>query len=217
MKSIIGTKIGMSRIFDESGNVIPVTVVKIDKCRIVGKKTQDNDNYEALRIGYSEMKNKNATKPYAGQVKDLEGDSIPRFITEIKSDGESFKDYEIGSYLNVDIFEEGDYVDVRSMSKGKGFAGVIKRHGFHGLPASHGHGEYRRHPGSIGNASTPSRVFKGKKMPGRYGGNNVTVQKLEIVKVDADEQLLLIKGAVPGVRGAVVKIKETVKAKKKVK
>ncbi|MCP4482650.1 MAG: 50S ribosomal protein L3 [bacterium] len=216
MKNIIGTKLGMTRIFDEEGLSIPVTIIKIDKCRIIGKRTKEKDSYSAFRVGYQEKKEKNATKPYQGQFAALEGNSISKFIIEFKvSNAEVLTEYEVGSYLTVDMFEEGDYVDVSGISRGKGFAGVMKRHGFAGLPATHGHGEYRRAPGSIGNASTPSRVFKGKKMPGRYGGTQVTIQKLTIVKIDTEEQLLLLKGSIPGVKGSSVRVKETVKVKKR--
>jgi len=216
MKSIIGTKIGMTRIFDENGLAIPVTVIKVDKCRIIGKKSEEVDAYKALRIGYLEKKAKQANKPESGQFAKLDGDAISQFITEFRvKPEESLDEYEVGTYLNVDIFTEGDYVDVSGLAKGKGFAGVMKRHNFNGLPASHGNGEYRRGPGSIGASSAPSRVFKGTRMAGRLGGQKVTLQKLEIVKVDKEEQLLLLKGSIPGIRGSYVRINETVKAKKK--
>ncbi|MFC1512561.1 50S ribosomal protein L3 [bacterium] len=217
MKYLIGTKIGMTRIFHENGNSSPVTVIKIDDCWIVGKKTKEKDGYDAVQIGYGVLKEKKATKPYKGLFKNIKSKKIPRMVREFKIDASAQEQYELGTDYPLDIFTQGDYVDVSGISKGKGFAGVMKRHGFHGLPASHGHGEYRRAPGSIGASSYPSRVFKGKKMPGHMGVKKVSVQKLEIAQVDSETRVILIKGAVPGINGAVLGIKETVKSKKKVK
>jgi large subunit ribosomal protein L3 len=217
MKGILGTKIGMTRIFDNKGISIPVTVIHVEKCWVVGKKTKDKHGYEALQLGYKELVDRKATKPQKGIVKNLPQDavvkSIPYIIQEIR-DAENFDTYVLGQEIKADLFKAGEYVDVQGTSKGKGFAGVMKRHGFGGLDASHGHGEYRRAPGAMSASSYPSRVFKGKKLPGHMGDVTKTVQKLEVVEVNPEDNLILIKGAVPGSNGTYITIKQTVKSKK---
>lgn len=215
----MGTKIGMTRIFDTKGLEIPVTVVKVERCWVVGKKTPERDGYTALQLGYGAKKPYKATKPFAGLFKNIGDGTIASRIQEvrIRDTKENLDHYELGKEIRADIFAAGDYVDVVGISLGKGFAGVMKRHGFGGLPASHGHSEYRRAPGSMSASSYPSRVFKGKKLPGRMGSDRVTIQKLEVVNVNADENMILLRGAVPGRRGGVITIKETVKAKKRTK
>ena len=217
MKSIIGTKIGMTRVFDENGRLVPVTVIKVDKCWTVGLKTSEKHGYNAVQLGFSIKKEKNINKPYKGIFKDIGDGTCPLLVKEIRLQENNLVEYSLGQEISIDIFEKGDYVDISAVSKGKGFAGVMKRHGFGGLSASHGHGEYRRAPGSIGASSYPSRVFKGQRMPGRMGGDNVTIQKLEIVDIVLEDRLILVKGATPGIKGACLKIKETTKALKKKK
>jgi large subunit ribosomal protein L3 len=217
MKSIIGTKIGMTRVFDDNGRLVPVTVIKVDKCWTVGLKTIEKNGYNAVQLGFSLKKEKKITKPYKGIFKDINNGDCPLLVKEIRLNEKDLNEYSLGQEIFVDMFEKGDYVDISAVTKGKGFAGVIKRHGFGGLPASHGNGEYRRAPGSIGASSYPSRVFKGQRMPGRLGGENITIQKLEIVNVILEDKLILVKGATPGVKGVCLKIKETTKALKKKK
>jgi len=218
MKNIIAKKIGMTTFINTDGNVVPVTILKVDKCWIVEKKEMENNIYKSIRVAFCPIEAKKANKSKLGLFRNVGNGQVGRYIREFRfSPEEDFVSYNIGDELSVSMFQEGDYVDVQGVSKGKGFAGVMKRHGFGGLPASHGNGEYRRATGAIGASSDPSRVFKGQRMPGRFGGNNVTVQKLEIVKVDPQENILAIKGAIPGVNGGYVKISETVKSLKKKK
>lgn len=207
-KAILGKKIGMTQIFTEDGTVIPVTVVEAGPCKVVQKKTVENDGYEAVQLSFGDVKEKNVTKPRKGHF-DKYGVEYHRIIREFRLDDCS--ELEPGTEVKADVFEAGDKVDVSGKSKGKGYAGAIKRHGQHRGPMAHG-SKYHRSAGSMGSSATPSHVMKGKKMPGQMGNKNVTALNLEIVQVDAENNLLLIKGAVPGSRGSVVSIKSSVKA-----
>lgn len=206
-KAIIGKKIGMSQIFDENGKVIPVTVVEAGPCPVVQKKTVEKDGYEALQLGFGTIADKNVNAPVKGHYK--KANIAPmRVLKEFRLN--NCADYEVGSVIKADIFAEGDKVDVSGTTKGHGFSGTIKRWNFHIGPLAHGSG-YHRGVGSMGSNSSPSRVFKNKKMPGQYGNEKCTVQNLQVVRVDADRNLLLIKGAVPGARGGIVTVKQTCK------
>lgn len=208
LKGILGKKIGMTQIFNNEGRIVPVTVIEAGPCVVTQKKTDETDGYNAIQVGFGQIKEKLVSKPLKGhyakaQVKPL------RFLKELRLD--DVAGFQVGQELKADIFEAGEKVDVTGISKGKGFAGGIKRHGFHRGPMKHG-SKYHRRPGSLG-AKGPARVFKGRKLPGRTGGDRVTVQNLEVVKVDADRNLILIKGSVPGPRRSLVLIKNSVKAK----
>lgn len=206
-KAIIAKKIGMSQIFDENGKVIPVTVVEAGPCPVVQKKTVEKDGYEALQLGFGTIADKNVNAPVKGHYK--KANIAPmRVLKEFRLD--NCADYEVGSVIKADIFAEGDKVDVSGTTKGHGFSGTIKRWNFHIGPLAHGSG-YHRGVGSMGSNSSPSRVFKNKKMPGQYGNEKCTVQNLQVVRVDADRNLLLIKGAVPDARGGIVTVKQTCK------
>jgi large subunit ribosomal protein L3 len=206
-KAILGKKIGMTQLFNEDGIVTPVTVVEAGPCFVVQKKTVDNDGYSALQLGFSDKKEKNVNKPTKGHFDKAEV-SYKRYVKEIKT--ETAADYNVGDEIKVDIFEEGEKIDVTGISKGKGFQGVIKRWGRHRGPATHG-SRYHRRVGSMGGASSPSKVFKGKKLPGHMGAERVTIQNLNVVRIDADKNLMFIKGAVPGPKGGFIVIKDTVK------
>jgi len=209
-KGIIGKKLGMTQIFLEDGTCLPVTVVQAGPCVVVQKKTTKVDGYDAVQIGFESANATAATKPILGHcVKS--GHGVFRYLKEFKF--ENLNDISVGDTLDVAQFSAGDYVDVTGTSIGKGFQGVIKRHNFAGGRASHG-SRFHRAPGSIGCSATPSRVFKNKKIPGQMGNAQVTVQRLQIVRVDADQNLLMIKGAIPGHRNNVVVIKNSVKATK---
>lgn len=207
-KFIMGTKIGMTQIFTEDGLCIPVTVVKAGPCVVLQKKTVETDGYNSLRLGYLDVEVRKVNKPDQGLFTKV-GVTPKKHIREFRTD--ELDSYEVGSVINVqDMFAEGDRVDVSGISKGKGFQGVVKRYGTKISKMTHG-SKYHRGVGSMGSSSNPSKVFKGKKMPGQMGRNKVTVQNLDVVKVDTDRGLLLIKGAIPGARGGLVTIKETVK------
>ena len=207
-KGILGRKIGMTQVFAENGELIPVTVVEAGSNVVLQKKTIENDGYEAIQIGFSDKREKLANKPEKGHV--AKANTAPkRFIREFR--GVNLDEYEVGQEVQVNIFAEGDVVDVTGVSKGKGFQGSIKRHGQSRGPMSHG-SRYHRRPGSMGPVA-PNRVFKGKLLPGRTGGDQITVQNLTIVKVDAERNLLLIKGNVPGAKKSLIKVKSAVKAK----
>lgn len=199
MKSILGEKIGMSQIFDKEGNVIPVTLVRVVPNIVVQAKTKDKDGYEAVQVGMGERKAKNIRKPQQGHFKDL---GSFRHVKEFRT-GEKL---ERGVKIDASVFQEGDSVRVSGISKAKGFQGVVKRHGFHGAPATHGTKHAHREPGSIG-ATWPQRVIKGMRMAGRMGGERISVKNLKIAKVDADNNLLAIKGAVPGRPGTLLEIR----------
>lgn len=208
-KAIIGKKIGMTQIFDEKGNVIPVTVVEAGPCVVSQKKTVENDGYASVQIGFGDLKPHKVKKPMKGHFD--KADVAPkRTLREFRVDDTDA--YNIGDIIKVDTFEVGDKIDVTGTSKGKGCAGVIKRWNFQRLKESHGSGPVVRHGGSIGNCSDPSRVFKGKKMAGHLGAERVTVQNLKVVKVDAENNLIAIKGAVPGPNGGTLLIRDSVKA-----
>ena len=208
-KALIGKKIGMTQIFDEKGKVVPVTVVEAGPCVVSMKKTVENDGYEAVQIGFGDIKPKHVTKPLQGHFK--KADVAPkRTLKEFRFDDCSA--YELGQIIKADIFETGNKVDVTGTSKGKGYAGVIKRWNFSRLKESHGSGPVARHGGSMGACSSPSRVWKGKKMAGHLGAEKVTVQNLAVVKIDAENNLIAIKGAIPGPNGGIVVVKDSVKA-----
>jgi len=206
-KALIGKKIGMTQIFDEKGNVIPVTVVEAGPCTVVTKKTMENDGYEAVQLGFGDVKVQRVNKPMMGQFK--KADVAPKkTLREFKIDIASVN---VGDTLKADIFAAGEKVDVVGTSKGKGTAGSIKRWNFSRLKESHGTGPVARHAGSLGACSDPSRVFKGKKLAGHLGCERVTIQNLDVVKVDAENNLLAIKGAIPGPKGGIVVIRDSVK------
>ncbi|MDR0271336.1 50S ribosomal protein L3 [Paenibacillus sp.] len=206
MKGILGKKLGMTQVFTAEGNVIPVTVIEAGPCVVLQKKDVENDGYEAIQIGFSDKKEKNANKPEAGHAK--KANTAPkRYVREVR--GVDLGSYEVGQELKADIFAEGEYVDVTGTSKGKGFQGNIKRWGQSRGPMAHG-SRYHRGPGSMGSIQA-NRVPKGKRLPGHMGHVTVTVQKLEIVKVDVERNVLLVKGAIPGPKNSFVKINETVK------
>ncbi len=207
-KCIVGKKIGMTQIFDEKGNVIPVTVVEAGPCVVVQKKTTENDGYEAVQIGFGDVAEKNVNKPRKGHF--AKADVAPkRTLREFRLDDCSV--FNVGDILKADTFATGDNVDVCGTSKGKGYAGAIKRHGFSRLKETHGSGPVHRHAGSMGACSDPSRVMKGKKLPGHMGAERCTIQNLNVVKVDAENNLIALKGAIPGPKGGVVYITDSVK------
>jgi len=207
-KAILGRKLGMTQLFDEEGRVVPVTVIEAGPCTVVQKKTVDNDGYDAVQVGFLDRKEKNINKPLKGHF-DKAKVGYKRYLREFKLANAA--QLNVGDEIKVDIFAKGDRVDVTGYSKGKGFAGAIKRWGAHRGPMAHGSG-YHRGAGSMGAATDPSKVFKGKKLPGHLGVEKVTIQNLEVVKVDAEKNLLLVKGAVPGPKKGLVMIKNTVKA-----
>ncbi len=208
-KGILGKKLGMTQIFNDEGKVIPVTVVEAGPCVVLQKKTKATDGYEAIQIGFDEKKERKTNRPEKGHF-DKAGVKPQRYIKEIRLDEEGTSAYEVGQEIKADVFAQGEYVDVSGVSKGKGFAGAIKRHGFHRGPMGHG-SHYHRAPGSLGPVD-PARVFKNRPLPGHMGQENVTVQKLEIIKVDTERNLLLVKGALPGARDSYLVIKDSVKA-----
>ena len=207
-KCIVGKKVGMTQIFDERGKVIPVTVVEAGPCVVVQKKTAENDGYEAVQIGYGDVADKNVTKPVKGHFakNDL---PVKRHLSEFRLDDCSVLN--VGDVIKPDAFEIGDIVDVCGVSKGKGYAGTIKRYNGSIQKKSHGGGPNHRHAGSMGACSTPSRVMKGKKLPGHMGAERVTVQNLSVVKIDVENNLIALKGAVPGPKGGIVYITDGVK------
>lgn len=206
-KAILATKVGMTQIFNEDGVLTPVTVLQAGPCVVTQVKTAENDGYSAVQVGFADKREKLVNKPLKGHFEKA-GVSYKRYVRELKlEDAES---YTLAQEIKADIFEAGDKVDATAVSKGKGFQGAIKRHGQHRGPMTHG-SKFHRHQGSNGACSDPSKVFKGKGMPGQMGRKKVTVQNLEIVRVDAENNLLLVKGAVPGPRKSLVTIKETVK------
>lgn len=207
-KAILGTKVGMTQIFDENGKVIPVTVVLAGPCVVVRKKTIESDGYEAVQVGFGEVKEKSLNKPEKGQFAKADV-AYRKYLREFRFDDCSA--LEVGDEIKADTFAAGDKIDVTGISKGKGFAGPMKRWGLHRGPMAHGSG-YHRGSGSMGACSNPGRVMKGKKLPGHMGVVRVTVQNLEVVKVDAENNLILLKGAVPGNKGGLVTIRNSVKA-----
>ncbi len=207
-KAILATKVGMTQIFNEDGVLTPVTVLQAGPCVVTQVKTEENDGYCAVQVGFADKREKLVNKPEKGQF-DKAGVSCKRYVREFKFD--NVAEYELGQEIKADIFAAGDHIDATAISKGKGFQGAIKRHGQSRGPMAHG-SKYHRHAGSNGACSDPSKVFKGKKMPGQMGNKQITIQNLEIVRVDAENNLLLVKGAVPGPKKSLVTIKETVKA-----
>ncbi|MCX8075081.1 MAG: 50S ribosomal protein L3 [Clostridia bacterium] len=207
VKEIYGKKLGMTQIFSEEGKAIPVTVIEVKPCTIVAKKTVDKEGYNAIVVSFGEIKEKNANKPQKG-IFAKAGVPVQKHLREIKV--ENLDEYEIGSQITVTAFENGDRVDVQATSKGKGFQGTIKRHNGSRGPMSHG-SMYHRRPGSMGAHTDPGRVFKGKKLPGHMGSKTSSILNLDVVRVDADKNVILVKGSVPGAKKSVVRIKETVK------
>ncbi|MCY7758652.1 50S ribosomal protein L3 [Bacillus inaquosorum] len=207
-KGILGRKIGMTQVFAENGDLIPVTVIEAAPNVVLQKKSTENDGYEAIQLGFDDKREKLSNKPEKGHV--AKAETAPkRFVKELR--GVEMGAYEVGQEVKVEIFSAGEIVDVTGVSKGKGFQGAIKRHGQSRGPMSHG-SRYHRRPGSMGPVD-PNRVFKGKLLPGRMGGEQITVQNLEIVKVDAERNLLLIKGNVPGAKKSLITVKSAVKSK----
>ena len=207
-KGIIGRKIGMTQLFAENGSVVPVTVVEVGPCVVCQKKTVDNDGYDAVQLGFDDVREKLVTKPRKGHF-DKAKVAYKRVLREFKLDNSA--ELNVGDIIKADVFANGDVVDVTGISKGKGYQGTIKRLGFHRQPTSHGTSGYHRHQGSMGANTDPSRVMKGKGMPGHMGSVQVTVQNLDIVKVDAENNLIAVKGAVPGPNGGLLVIKSAVK------
>lgn len=208
-KGLVGKKLGMTQLFDANGNVVPVTVIEAGPCVVTYKKTMENDGYEAVQIGFGDLKASKVNKPMKGHF--AKGDVAPKkVLREFRF--EDTASFNVGDILKADTFAEGDSVDVRGVSKGKGYAGVIKRWNFSRLKMSHGTGPVARHGGSLGACSTPSRVMKGKKMAGHLGAERVTVQNLDVVKVDAENNIIAVKGAVPGPKGGIVVLLDSVKA-----
>ena len=205
-KAILAKKVGMTQIFNEAGELVPVTVLQAGPCVVTQVKTIENDGYEAVQVGFEDIREKLVNKPVKGMF-DKAGVSYKRYVREFKLEGE----YSVKDEIKVDVFEAGDKIDATAIAKGKGFQGAIKRHGQSRGPMAHG-SKYHRHAGSNGACSDPSKVFKGKKMPGQMGAVKVTVQNLEIVRIDAEENIILVKGAVPGPKKATVVLKESVKA-----
>ena len=206
-KAILGKKIGMTQIFDEKGAAIPVTVVEAGPCTVVQVKTKDADGYEAIQLGFGEVKEKKLVRPVKGHFTKANVEP-KKHLREFRLEEIS---YNVGDEIKADIFAAGETVDVTGTSKGKGFQGVIKRHGQSRGPMGHG-SMYHRRPGSMGSTSTPGRVFKGKKLPGHMGNVTVTIQNLKVVRVDLDKNCILVKGSVPGNKGAILKIKDATKA-----
>ena len=209
-KAILATKVGMSQVFAEDGTLTPVTVLQAGPCVVTQVKTVENDGYAAVQVGFVDKREKLVTKPLKGHF-DKAGVSYKRFLKEFKF--ENAADYSVKDEIKADIFAAGDKLDATAIAKGKGFQGAIKRHGQHRGPMAHG-SKFHRHQGSNGSSSDPSRVFKGKGMPGHMGAKKITVQNLEIVKVDVENNLILVKGAVPGPKKSLVTLKETVKSGK---
>jgi large subunit ribosomal protein L3 len=203
-KAILGRKIGMTQIFDKDGKVIPVTAIEAGPCTVVQVKNKDLDGYDAIQIGFGEIKDKKVNKPKKGHFKKASITPV-KYLREFRLEEISYK---VGDEIKADLFAEGEAVDITGTTKGKGFQGVIKRHGQSRGPMGHG-SMYHRRPGSMGSTSTPGRVFKGKKLPGRMGGVTVTIQNLDIIKVDLDKNVLLVKGSVPGNKGSILKIRNS--------
>ena len=209
MKGILGKKIGMTQIFTEQGEVIPVTVVEAGPVVVTQIKTTENDGYTAIQVGFQDAKEKSLNKPQKGHL--AAANTLKKHLKEFRVD--SVEEYTVGQEIKADLFAAGELIDVTGISKGKGFQGPIKRHGQSRGPETHG-SRYHRRPGSMGACSYPGRVFKNKKLAGHMGSVKVTVQNLEVVRVDADKNFILVKGAIPGAKGSVVTIKEAVKASK---
>ncbi|MEA2007824.1 MAG: 50S ribosomal protein L3 [Chloroflexota bacterium] len=203
MKGLIGKKVGMTQIFDDTGNSIPVTIIEAGPCYVTQVRTVENDGYTAVQLGFEEMNPRRLT---GGQLGHLKKNDLPplKYLREFRTKAE----VEEGQKLSVDVFEEGGWVDVTGNAKGRGFTGVVKRYGFSGGPKTHGQSDRQRAPGSIGSGSTPGRVFKGKRMPGRMGNHRVTSQHLLVARIDSERNLIAVRGSVPGPKGALVVIRE---------
>ncbi len=207
-KGIIGKKIGMTQVFDETGKVIPVSVIEAGPCVVVQKKTAENDGYEAVQLGFGDATAKSLKKPLAGHFKKADV-ALKKTLKEFRLD--DISNVNVGDIIKADLFAVGEMVDVCGTSKGKGFAGTIKRWNNHRLKETHGTGPVHRHAGSMGACSTPSRIFKGKGMPGHLGAERVTIQNLEVIKVDAENNLIAVKGAIPGPKNGIVTVCNSVK------
>jgi large subunit ribosomal protein L3 len=206
MKGMIGKKVGMTQVFDEQGNAVPVTVIEAGPCYVTQVRTADNDGYTAVQLGFDETKPARLTK---GQLGHLQKNNLPalRYLREFRVKGDTADGLEEGSQIKVDVFEQGELVDVIGISKGRGFAGTIKRHNFQRQPKTHGQSDRERAPGSIGMCATPARVLKGTRMAGRMGNDRTTIQNLEVVRIDAEKNLLAVKGSIPGAKGGIVMIR----------
>jgi len=208
VKAIIGKKAGMTQIFDDNGKVVPVTVIEAGPCVVVQKKTGEKDGYDAVQLGFGDVKERKLTKPELGHLKKADV-AAKKHLKEFRLDDTSA--LKVGDELKADVFAPGDKVDVTGTSKGKGYAGVVKRHGAGRTPTSHGGGPVHRHAGSMGSGTDPSRIFKGKMGAGQMGAEQVTIQNLDVVKVDAELNMIAVRGAVPGPKGSIVYLKNTVK------
>ena len=208
-KAIIGKKLGMTQIFAENGAVVPVTVIEAGPCVVTQKKTTETDGYEAIQVGYEDVSEKHVNKPAKGHFA-MAGVSAKKHLKEFRL--ENSADYNVGDVIAVDTFAAGEKVDITGITKGHGYSGAVKRWGHHMLQATHGTGPIHRQVGSMGANSTPSRVFKNKKMAGQYGNEKLTVLNLEVIKIDAEKNLIAVKGAVPGARGGIVVLRNSVKA-----
>ena len=209
-KGLIGKKVGMTQIFDEAGKVIPVTAIEAGPCVVAQVKTEETDGYTAIQLGFGDVKESKLNRPEKGHFSKVNV-TPKKHLREFRVD--SVEEVKVGDELKADVFAAGDKIDIQGTSKGKGFQGVIKRHGQSRGPMGHG-SMYHRRPGSMGSTSTPGRVFKGKKLPGHMGRVTVTIQNLDVVRVDMDKNVILVKGSVPGAKGAILKIKSAVKASK---
>lgn len=207
-KGIIGKKIGMTQLFDEKGNVIPVTVINAGPCVVVAKKTKEKEGYDSVKLGFQDIEERKLNKPMKGMFAKA-GVSYKKYLKEFRLEGTA--EMNVGDVVTADTFEAGEKIDVTGLTKGRGYSGVIKRWGAHRLRMTHGTGPVHRQVGSMGANSSPSRVFKNKKMAGQYGNEKVTILNLEVVKIDADNNLIAVRGAVPGPRGGIVYIRNTVK------
>ena len=209
-KAIVGEKLGMTQVWDDDNNVVPVTVLRVVPARVVQLRTQERDGYAALQVTFGHRDARKLTKPKAGQ---FAAAGVEPGVKLVELRLEDVSDYQVGQELDAELFEAGDLIDVTVTSKGKGFAGVMKRHGFKGQPASHGAHRVHRKPGAVGQCATPSRVFKGVRMAGRMGNEKVTTLNLEVVRADAEQQVVLVRGSVPGPRGGLVLIRNAVKSR----
>jgi len=210
IEGLLGRKIGMTQVFSATGEAIPVTVIEVGPCVVTQIRDKERDGYEAVQIGFGEVKPKSLTKPQQGHL--AGAGRLVRHLREFGAD--NIEDHQVGQVLSADVFEAGQIIDVTGTSKGRGFQGVVKRHGFSGGPKTHGQSDRHRAPGSIGSGTTPGRVWKGMRMAGRMGNQRVTVQNLEIVEVLADKHLILVRGSVPGARNGLVRVQRAVKASK---
>lgn len=208
-KAIVGTKVGMTQVWDDDNRVVPVTVLSVAPCRVVQVKTPESDGYSAIQVTFGVQEPSRLSRPEAGHF-DGAGVSPGRKVLELRLDDVS--EYAVGQQIGADLWSTGEKVDVTAVSKGRGFSGVMKRHGFKGQPAGHGAHKVHRKPGAVGQCATPSRVFKGKKLPGRSGGARVTTLNLEVVKSDLEAEVMLVKGSVPGPAGGTVVVRDAVKA-----